>query len=135
MRIKQFSTKTQEFITFDCYYAMSTMVNFHTEALIRSPRTSDLKKKSKKSSRYNFTTLLIFFCTLGVAASAIWSPDVSQFHSRSHNFLFATVSSYHIVDQLFDNTLKSIFPIAPLSKKEDNETYTLRQMIKQLHEG
>ena len=45
--------------------------------------------------------------------------------------VFSVVHSYHPANQLFDDTLNSLHPMALATEKEDNESYTFKQMLKQ----
>ena len=71
------------------------------------------------------------FCTLGAAASTLWSAEVSHLASKSQNLVFTTVNTYYIANQSFDNTLNSLHPMALLAEKESNESYKFRQILKQ----
>ena len=45
--------------------------------------------------------------------------------------VFSAVHSCHSANQLFDDTLNSLHPMALATEKEDNESYTFKQMLKQ----
>ena len=45
--------------------------------------------------------------------------------------IFSAVHSYYSANQLFDDTLNSLHPTALATEKEDNESYTFKQMLKQ----
>ena len=45
--------------------------------------------------------------------------------------IFAAVNSFHSANQTFDNTLNVLHTMTLLAEKEDNESYTFRQMLKQ----
>ena len=47
------------------------------------------------------------------------------------NILFTPNGQYHSANQLFDDTLNSLHPMALVAQKEDNESYTFKQMLKQ----
>ena len=121
----------QDYVEFDANSKMPPILNLQTAGLRRSPRIAAMKSKSSTSSRFNCTTLMRCFCTLGAAATTIWSADVSHLASSSQNLVFTTVNSYHMANQLFDNTLNSLHSMALLAEKEDNESYTFKEMLKQ----
>jgi hypothetical protein len=52
-------------------------------------------------------------------------------HSISENIVFATVNKYHAANRCIDGTLNSLHPMAFLAGKENNESYTFSQMLKQ----
>ena len=45
--------------------------------------------------------------------------------------VLSAVHSYHSANQLFADTLNSLHPMALATKKEDNEYYTFKQMLRQ----
>ena len=45
--------------------------------------------------------------------------------------VFSAVHSYHSANQLFDDTLDSLHRMALATEKEDNESYTFKQMLDQ----
>ena len=44
---------------------------------------------------------------------------------------FATVNQYHYVNRCFDDTPNGLHPMAFVVGKENNETYTFKEMLKQ----
>ena len=45
--------------------------------------------------------------------------------------VFSAVHSYHLASQLFGDTLNSLHPMASATEREDNKSYTFKQMLKQ----
>ena len=45
--------------------------------------------------------------------------------------IFATVNAFHSANQIFDSTLNNLHPMALMAEKEDNESYTFKQMLQQ----
>ena len=103
------------------------MLDLKTAGLRRSPRIEAHEQKPW----YKCNVIYKCFCVLSVAAVLSWSPDASSLHSRGQNLVFATVNSFHSANQNFDNTLNNLHPMALLAEKQDNESYTFREMLKQ----
>ena len=61
----------------------------------------------------------------------LWSPKECSFHSQAQIFVDASVNIFHSANNNFDNALNALHPMALLSEKENNESYTFGQMIKQ----
>jgi len=45
--------------------------------------------------------------------------------------VFAMVNTYHVVNKCFDGTLNSLHSMAFIAEKENNESYTFQEMLKQ----
>ena len=71
------------------------------------------------------------FCFYGIALALLWLPMESSLHSRAQNFVNASVNKFHSEDKNFDNTSNDIHQRALLAEKENNESYTFGQMLKQ----
>ena len=56
---------------------------------------------------------------------------MDSLHSRGQNLIFATVNYFHTANQIFDCTLSTLHPMALMAEKEDNESYTFKQMLLQ----
>ena len=56
---------------------------------------------------------------------------MDSLHSRGQNLVFATVNSFHTANQIFDCTLNTLHSMALMAEKEDNESYTFKQMLLQ----
>ena len=119
-----------KFVSFECMEAgslMPPMLDLKTAEPRRSPRIAAHEQKPW----YKCNVIYKCFCVLSVAAVLSWSPDASSLHSRGQNLVFATVNSFHSANQNFDNTLNNLHPMALLAEKQDNESYTFREMLKQ----
>ena len=58
------------------------------------------------------------------ATTILWAPSVNTTYSGSQNIIFATVNDFHAANQIFDNTLNALHPMALVTEKDDNESYT-----------
>ena len=116
-----------EFVSFEAGSLMPPMRNLKTAGLRRSPRIAAQERKPW----HRCNAIYKCFCVLSVAAVLSWSPDASSLHSRGQNLVFATVDSFHAANQNFDSTLNNLHPMALLAEKQDNESYTFREMLKQ----
>ena len=56
----------------------------------------------------------------------MWAPSVSTMYSGSQNMIFAIVNAFHVANQIFDNTLNTLHPMALATEKDDNESYTFK---------
>ena len=56
----------------------------------------------------------------------LWAPSVSTMYSGSQNMIFAIVNAFHVANQIFDNTLNTLHPMALATEKDDNESYTFK---------
>ena len=79
----------------------------------------------------NATLLQNAFCAFAAAATSQLTPTLSGVHTSSENMSFSVVHSYHLANQLFDDTLNLLHPTALATEEEDNESYTFKQMLKQ----
>ena len=50
---------------------------------------------------------------------------------KTQKLVFASVNTFHSANQNFDITLNALHPMALLAEKENNESYTFGQMLKQ----
>ena len=71
------------------------------------------------------------FCVFGVAMTSLWTQGGSSLYCQTQKLVFASVNTFHWDNQNFDSTLNSLHPMALLTEKENNESYTFGQMIKQ----
>ena len=73
-------------------------------------------------------------CAFGMALLNVsaWSPSLSTFHLAAENVVFATVNKYHAANRCLDGTLNYLHPMAYAAGKENNETYTFKEMLKQI---
>ena len=71
------------------------------------------------------------FCVFGVAMVSLWTPGESSLYCQTQKLVFASVNTFHSVNQNFDSTLNALHPMSLLAEKENNESYTFWQMIKQ----
>ena len=110
---------------------MPPIVNLETAGLRRSPRISAQNKMSATRSWFKCNDIMHCFYVLSVTAASLWSPEASSLHSPAQALVFATANPFHSANQNFDNTLNAWHPMAFLAEKENNETYTFSQMLKQ----
>ena len=59
------------------------------------------------------------FCVLTVATTLNWAPETNVLHAPAQQLVLIAVNSYHSANQLFDDTLNSLHPMASLAKKEE----------------
>ena len=71
------------------------------------------------------------FCVFGVAMTSLCTPGESSLYCQTQKLVFASVNKFHSANQNFDSTLNAIHPMALLAEKENNESYTFGQMLKQ----
>ena len=117
---------TNDFVNFGGESEMPPMLNLQTAGLRRSPRIAKLKRPW-----YKCNLIAKCFCAITVAATLQWTPTLSQVYSGAENMVFSAAHSYHSANQLFDDTLNSLHPMALATEKEDNESYTFKQMLQQ----
>ena len=106
---------------------MPPIIDLQRAGLRRSPRLAAQQAKPW----YKCNLISRCFCVLLAATTLNWAPSVDYIHSRGQNLVFGTVNAFHTANQNFDNTLNHLHPMALLAEKEDNESYTFRQMLKQ----
>ena len=87
----------------------------------------------KEPLHFTFKSFFTFVCAFGSGSLSFlsWAQDPSVFYSAAENMAFATVNQYHSADRRFDDTLNSLHPMAFVVGKENNETYTFKEMLKQ----
>ena len=71
------------------------------------------------------------FCVFGIAMASLWTPGESSLHCRIQNLVFASVNVFYSANHNFDSTLNALHPMAFLAEKENNESYTFGQILKQ----
>ena len=71
------------------------------------------------------------FCVFGVAMTSLWTLGESSLYCQTQKLVFASVNTFHWANQNFDSTLNALHPMALLSERENNESYTFGQMLKQ----
>ena len=106
---------------------MPPILDLQQAGLRRSPRIAAQQKKPW----YKCNLIAKSFCFLTVATTLHWAPSFNSLHSSGQNLVYATVNSFHSANQNFDNTLNMLHPMALMAEKEDNESYTFREMLKQ----
>ena len=52
-------------------------------------------------------------------------------YCQTQKLVFASVNKFHSANQIFESTLNALQPMALLAEKENNESYTFGQMLKQ----
>ena len=72
-------------------------------------------------------------CAFGTAITSVpqWMPTIDISHTTAQNFAFATVQRFHSANKCFDNTLNALHPMVLMAGKENNETFTFQQMLKE----
>ena len=109
---------TNEYVNFEEGSKMPLVLNLQTAGLRWSPRIAKLKKPW-----YKCNLVAIFFCAFAAAATFQRTPTLSGVYTSSENMVFSAVHSYHSANQLFDDTLNSLHPMASATENEDNESY------------
>ena len=71
------------------------------------------------------------FCVFGVAMVSLWKPGERSLHFRTQKLVFSSLNTFHSANQNFDGTLNALCPMELLEEKENNESYTFGQMLKQ----
>ena len=95
---------------------------------------SGLRRSNRKRTqpiKFGFITALSVICSLGMVLSSNWAPTSTPLHDRAQNLVFATIAKWHTANQCFNLTLNHLHPMALLAGKENNETYTFKEMLKQ----
>ena len=60
-----------------------------------------------------------------------WTFGPDSINTHAHDAYLTVVESYHAANHCFDNTLNCLHPMVLAAGKENNETYTFQQMLKQ----
>lgn len=105
---------------------MPSIVDFTTAGLRRSTR--DRKSPDRFVS---YSSIFSRVCAIGLAFTALWSPQPSVLYSAAQNMVFATVNMYHAANECFDGTLNCLHPMAFLVSSDNNDTYTFKEMLRQ----
>ena len=71
------------------------------------------------------------FCVFGAAMTSLLTPGESYLYCQTQKLVFASVNTFHSANTFFDSTLNALHPMALLTEKENNESYTFGQMLKQ----
>ena len=67
-----------------------------------------------------------------VLTSSSWTSSTSNLNStQAENFAFATVHAFHATNRCFVGTLYGLNPKSFLAGKENNESFTFKEMLKQ----
>ena len=109
---------------------MTSIINLITTGLRRSPHI-DVKEPEKIHSSLSCNTIMKCFCVFGVAMTSLWTPGECSLYCQTQKLVFASVDTFHLAKQIFDSTLNALHPMALLEEKENNESYTFGQMLKQ----
>ena len=117
-------------IDFNGNSSMPSIINLATTGLRQSPRIS-AKESEKTHSILSCNTIMKCFCVFGVATTSLWTPGESSLYCQTQKLVFASVNTFHSANQKFDSTLNALHPMALLAEKENNESYTFGQMLKQ----
>ena len=103
---------------------MPPIVDFTTAGLRRSSRTRS------SPDRLTFRSFLTKICAFGLLLATAWTPETDLVHA-SQNLAFAAVNTFHAANRCFDGTINSLHHFALLAGKENNESYTFKQMLRQ----
>ena len=116
-----------KYTTFDQHSKMPPIIDLSSSGLRHSAR------KKKQPIRFGFAAIFTSICTFGFAfaSASNWSPALSNFHSAAENTAFTTINKYHAANCCIDGTLNCLHPMVFLAGKENNETYTFREMLQQ----
>ena len=71
------------------------------------------------------------FCVFGVAMESLWTPGESSLYCQTQKLVFASVNTFYSTNQHFDSTMNALHLMALLIEKENNESYTFGNMLKQ----
>ena len=71
------------------------------------------------------------FSVFGIAMASLCRSGESSLNCRAQNLVFASVNVFHSANQNFDSTMNTLHPMVFLVEKENNESYTFGQMLKQ----
>ena len=93
--------------------------------------TSGLRRSTRAKSQPQRLSFFSKVCALGLFAASIWTTGPSFLHDRAQNLVFASVNQYHAANQCFDGTLNCLHHMALAAGKQNNETYTFKDMLKQ----
>ena len=105
--------------------SMPPIMDFAKAGLRRSGRVRS------EPDRFGFASILRPIFAFGVFMLAAWSPTPSSVHSFAENSVFAAVNAFNSANQCFDGTHNGVHFMALLAGKENNESYTFREMMKQ----
>ncbi|KAL7466170.1 hypothetical protein ACHAXS_006459 [Conticribra weissflogii] len=104
---------------------MPPMINLKMIGLRRSPRLA----AQKKSNGSSFASILTKICSFGIVMAAALHP--CNVYSESQAIVNGMVHKCNIVNTNFDGTINAIHHMAFVTGKENNETYTYVEMLKQ----
>ena len=103
---------------------MPPIVDFLTAGLRQSTR------QRSAPNRLTFQSFLTKLCVFGTALTSPWSYNTAYLHDTK-NLVFAAVNTFHAANKCFDGSLNSLHHFALLAGKENNESYTFTEMLKQ----
>ena len=109
---------------------MPSIINLETTGLRRSPHIA-AKEPEKNHSSLSCNTIMKCFCVFGVAMTSLWTPGESSLYCQTQKLVFVSVNTFHSANQFFDSTLNALHPMALLAGKENNDSYTFEQILKQ----
>ena len=114
-------------ISFDSDSSMPPIIDFSTAGLRRSGRIK------KQPNHFTFGSFFTMICAFGMATSSVsqWTSTIDTTHTIAQNFAFASVQRFHSANKCFDNTLNALHPMVLMAGKENNETFTFQQMLKE----
>ena len=113
--------------------APSDQISFNDSSMppIVDLATAGLRRSNRVRSMPNRLSFFVKVCALGTFLAGSWIPAFAPLHDRAQNIVFAAVKEFHSANKCFDGTLNSLHHMALLAGKENNETYTFKEMLKQ----
>ena len=103
---------TNKYVNFEEGSHMPPMLNLHTAGLRRSPRIVKLKRPW-----YKCKLIAKCLCALALASSFQWTLTLPGVYTGAENIVFSAVHSCHSANQLFDDTLNLLHPMALATEK------------------
>ena len=92
--------------------SMPSMLNLQTAGLRRSSRIASQESKPSYSCMISRC-----FCLLATVITILGAPSINTMYSGCQNMKFATVHAFHAANQVFDNTLNVLHPMALATEK------------------
>ncbi|KAL7524001.1 hypothetical protein ACHAWF_000781, partial [Thalassiosira exigua] len=104
---------------------MPSIIDLATAGLRRSTR------QRSKPERFGFASILTRVCAFGLVMTSLWAPNHDTARFPPDNLAFATVNGFQAANKCFDGTLNCLHHMALAVGKENNESYTFCEMLKQ----
>ena len=104
---------------------MPTIVNLESSGLRRFPRLAANYRS------VNWISAISSLCACVFIAAPVWCPQPLVLFSSSHCAVRGAVNLFHADNTTFDGTLNSLHYMALAAGKENNKSYTFREMLQQ----